>query len=158
MAAEVFEKELRVRKIRDGTVIDHITNGMALKVLKILGICGKEDNIVSIVMHVPSEKIGKKDIVKIEGKELDPNEVHKIALISPSATINIVRDYKIVKKEKVKLPEVIEGFPKCVNPNCITNSGEPIVPRFRVEEQSPLMIRCEYCGRSMGAEEILRNL
>lgn len=158
MNIENFERELRVRKIRNGTVIDHITDGMALKVLKILGICGEEDNIVSVVMHVPSEKIGRKDIVKVEGKELDSREVDKIALISPSATINIVRDYKIVKKEKVKLPEVIEGFPRCVNPNCVTNSGEPVNPRFRVEEQNPLLIRCEYCGRSMGAEEILRNL
>ncbi|MBS7247286.1 MAG: aspartate carbamoyltransferase regulatory subunit [Candidatus Jordarchaeales archaeon] len=158
MSDENFERELRVRKIRNGTVIDHITNGMALKVLKILGICGKEDNIVSIVMHVPSEKIGRKDIVKIEGKELDPQEVDKIALISPSATINIVRDYKIIKKEKVKLPEVIEGFPKCVNPNCITNSGEPVSQRFRVEERAPLLIRCEYCGKLMNSDEILRYI
>ena len=158
MSVENFERELRVRKIRNGTVIDHITDGMALKVLKILGISGEENNVVSIVMHVPSEKIGRKDIVKIEGKELDPKEVDKISLISPSATINIVRDYKIIKKEKVKLPEVIEGFPRCVNPNCITNSGEPITQRFKVEEQAPLLIRCEYCGKLMNSEEILRYL
>ncbi len=155
---EDFERELRVRKIKDGTVIDHIKNGMALKVLKILQISGEEDNIISIVMHVSSEKIGRKDIVKIEGRELDPKEVDKIALISPNATINIVRNYKIVKKERVKLPEVIEGFPRCVNPNCITNSNEPVTPRFRVEQHTPILIRCEYCGKSMNFDEILKNL
>jgi len=110
------ESELRVQKIKDGTVIDHITQGNALNVLRILGITGKEGNIVSIVMNVPSRKLGKKDIVKIEGRELNPREVNMIALIAPKATINIIRDYQVIEKRKVKLPKVIKGIVKCINP------------------------------------------
>jgi len=158
LSIENLERELRVRKIRDGTVIDHISDGMALKVLKILGICGEEENVVSIVMHVPSEKLGKKDIVKVEGRELDPKEADKIALIAPNATINIVRQYRIARKERVKLPDTIKGFPKCVNPNCITNSSEPVEPSFTVEEREPVILRCNYCSKTMTIEDILRNL
>ena len=91
------EITLRVSKIKDGTVIDHITSGHALDVVKILGITGKSGNIVTIAMNVPSKRMGKKDIVKIEGRELKAEEVDKIALIAPNATINIIRDYKVVE-------------------------------------------------------------
>jgi aspartate carbamoyltransferase regulatory subunit len=100
------EKELRVQKIKEGTVIDHISGGGALSVLKILNIMGREDNIVSIVMNVPSHSLGRKDIVKVEGRELNPNEVDKIALIAPRSTINIVRDYVVVEKQKPRLPKI----------------------------------------------------
>ena len=85
--------ELYVKKIKNGTVIDHISAGYALDVLKILNIKGKESNTVGVVMNVQSKNIEKKDMVKIEGRELKPEEVDKIALISPNATINIIREY-----------------------------------------------------------------
>ncbi len=83
--------ELYVKKIKNGTVIDHISAGYALDVLKILNIKGKESNTVGVVMNVQSKNIEKKDMVKIEGRELKPEEVDKIALISTNATINIIR-------------------------------------------------------------------
>jgi aspartate carbamoyltransferase regulatory subunit len=108
-----LEEELHVKKIREGTVIDHITAGSALSVLKILGLTGSGDNVVSIVMNVPSQTIGTKDIVKIEGRELSPDEVDRISLISPKATINIIRSYKVAEKQKTKMPNVIRGIVKC---------------------------------------------
>ncbi|MHA1605609.1 MAG: aspartate carbamoyltransferase regulatory subunit [Candidatus Freyarchaeota archaeon] len=152
------EKELRVRKIRDGTVIDHISAGTALEVLKILGLTGKEGHTISILINTPSSKLGKKDVVKIEGRELDPKEVDKIALISPRATINIIRNYEVVEKQRVSLPPIITGFPKCVNPNCIMNSREPAPPSFTVVSKDPVRIRCRYCGVIMEFEDILANL
>jgi len=149
--------ELYVKKIRSGTVIDHVSGGNALNVLRILNIPGKEDHVVSVVMNVPSKKFGKKDIVKIESRELRPDEVDKIALIAPKATINIIRDYDVVEKKKVKLPMVIKGIVRCDNPSCISNAREPVDPMFHTEDVDRLKIRCHFCGRIMEMSEILKQ-
>lgn len=154
---EVGETTLRVSKIKDGTVIDHITGGHALDVAKILGISGRTNGIVLIAMHVPSKLLGAKDIVKVEGRELEPGEVDKIALLAPRASINIIRNYKVVDKKNVKLPEVIHETVKCGNPACISNSNEPVKPKFYVKSQEPLMIRCHYCGYIMEKQDILKQ-
>jgi len=151
------ETTLRVSKIKDGTVIDHITSGHALDVAKILGITGKKGSIVTIAMNVPSGKLGRKDVVKIEGRELKAEEVDKIALIAPYATINIIRDYKVVEKKRVQLPKIIKDIVKCANPACISNSREPIQPKFYVESQEPLYLKCHYCGYIMDKEEVLKQ-
>ena len=104
----VADSELLVRKIREGTVIDHIPAGRALAVLRILGITGREGLRVAVVMNVESRKLGRKDIVKVEGRLLKPHEVDVVALIAPTATINIIRDYKVIEKRKVRLPRLIE--------------------------------------------------
>lgn len=142
-------KELRVQPIKNGTVIDHITSGMALKVLNILGISSDTTSTVSVLIHVPSKISAFKDIVKVEDRELDPSEVNKIALIAPQATINIIRNSEVVEKHKVKLPDEIRGIVKCANPNCISNLREPVVSRFIVISQNPPKIRCYYCEREM---------
>jgi len=150
-------KTLRVSKIKDGTVIDHITSGHALDVVKILGITGRAGGVVTVAMRVPSKRLGVKDIVKVEGRELNSDEVNKIALLAPHATINIVRDYKVVEKQRAKLPNVIRGIVKCANPTCISNSGEPIQSTFYVEREEPLLIKCHYCGYIMEKTDILKQ-
>lgn len=150
-----LEEELHVKKIREGTVIDHITAGNALSVLKILGLTGSGDNVVSIVMNVPSQTIGTKDIVKIEGRELSPDEVDRISLISPKATINIIRSYKVAEKQNTKIPNVIRGIVKCANLSCISNSNEPVTQIFIVENEEPLRIRCHYCNRVMSKKDVI---
>jgi aspartate carbamoyltransferase regulatory subunit len=149
------ETELRVSKIRDGTVIDHITAGHALDVAKILGITGREKGPITIAVNVPSKRFKTKDIVKIEGRELNPQEVHKIALIAPHATINIVRDYRVMRKQEVKLPKTIENIIKCANPACISNSNEPVRPRFYVDCEDPLLLKCHYCGNIIEKKDVL---
>lgn len=139
-------KELKIPPIKDGTVIDHITAGNAVKVLHILGIPKSSSAIVSVAMNVKS-RLGKKDIVKVENRELDPYEVDKIALISPKATINIIRDYEVVEKHRVKLPEEIIGIVCCSNPTCVSNSKEPVKSRFIVINKDPPRIKCYYCER-----------
>jgi len=152
------DRELLVRKIKDGTVIDHIPAGSALNVIKILGLPRGSNNRMAIIMYTSSSKMGLKDIVKVEGLELTSKEVNMIALIAPTATINIVRDYVLVKKERVKIPELIEGIIKCSNPNCISNQDrETAVPRFRLVSEEPLILRCEYCERYTYKEDILRQ-
>jgi aspartate carbamoyltransferase regulatory subunit len=154
---QMSETELRVSKIRNGTVIDHITSGHALDVVKILGITGKEESPVTIAINVPSKRLKKKDIVKIEGRELKPQEVHKIALIAPHASINIIRDYRVAKKEEVKLPSTIEGIIRCPNPACITNSNEPVKPKFYVDSEEPLSLKCHYCGYIVEKKDVLQQ-
>ena len=140
------ELELRVSKIKDGTVIDHISGGYALDVIKILGITSKEKRVMTIAINVPSKRFGVKDIVKIEGRALNAQEVNRIALVAPHASINIIHDYTVVEKLEVKLPNVIEGIVKCVNPCCISNSDEPVISKFYVKSDEPLILKCHYCG------------
>jgi len=140
------KKELKIPRIENGTVIDHITPGNAIKVLHILGIPHSSSSVVSVAMNVRS-KMGKKDIVKVENRELDRYEVDKIALIAPKATINIIRDYEVAKKHRVELPDEIVGIVKCSNPTCISNSKEPVKSRFKVISRDPPRIRCYYCER-----------
>jgi aspartate carbamoyltransferase regulatory subunit len=152
------EKELRVSKIKDGTVIDHISGGYALDVVKILGITGKEKRVMTIAINVPSRQFGVKDIVKIEGRALNSVEVNRIALVAPHASINIVKDYRVVEKLEVKLPKVIAGIVKCVNPVCITNSEEPVGSKFSVESVEPLKLKCHYCGYGLEKADVLSQM
>ena len=136
------DHELRISKIRDGTVIDHIAGGHAPDVLAILGIDSATDEVVSIGMNVPSDRLGYKDVVKIEGRELSQEEVDVISLIAPAASINIIREYDVVEKNRVERPETVEGVLSCPNRNCITTEGEPVASRFTVLDDG---VRCAYC-------------
>lgn len=144
-----MKDEIKIAPIRNGTVIDHITAGQALNVLRIIGINENTINsTVSVAMRVKSEKKMKwKDVVKIEDIELDQKTVDKIALIAPYATIVIIRDYYVAKKDKVNPGKHIVGLIKCDNPNCITNKGEPVAPEFDVISDNPPLLRCMYCER-----------
>jgi aspartate carbamoyltransferase regulatory subunit len=142
-------RELRVKPINNGTVIDHISGGQALNVLKILGISGTTDATLSVVMNVDSRKLGKKDIVKVEDRELLEEEVNRIALIAPAASINIIRDYEVIEKRPVDLPDEIVGVVRCQNPNCISNTQEPIKSRMLVKGKNPVLLRCLYCEQPL---------
>ena len=150
------EHELRVSKIRDGTVIDHIPGGQALNVLAILDIDGSGGEEVSVGMNVPSDRLGRKDIVKVEGRELSQDEVDVLSLIAPDATINIVRDYDVVDKHRLERPEEVAGVLRCPNRNCISTDDEPIDSRFAV---LPDGVRCEYCETIVrdGIPELIRS-
>ncbi|MEJ2271575.1 MAG: aspartate carbamoyltransferase regulatory subunit [Candidatus Bathyarchaeota archaeon] len=126
------ETTLRVSKIKDGTVIDHITAGHALDVLKILGITGRVNGVVTVGINVPS----------------------KTSLLAPHASINIIRDYKVIDKQLVKLPKMIQETVKCANPACVSNSKEPVKSKFYVESEEPLRLRCHYCGHIMEKQDI----
>ncbi|MEM2315950.1 MAG: aspartate carbamoyltransferase regulatory subunit, partial [Candidatus Nezhaarchaeales archaeon] len=125
-----IDRELRVQKIKEGIVIDHLRAGTALKILEMLGITGKEGYIITVAMNVPSQKLGTKDIIKIEGRYLSPSEVSKIALIAPKVTLNVIKDYQVVRKERLILPEEIVGIIKCSNPTCITNHEPQVQSKF----------------------------
>ena len=149
------KSELKIRAIENGTVIDHITANKALHILKILDLPDDETTNVTVAMNVSSGEIGRKDIVKIENRELDHSELNQIALIAPKATINIIRDFKPIKKDKIVLPKKITSIIKCTNQKCITNNrNEPITPIFNVVNKNPPVVRCHYCEKLIKTEDI----
>lgn len=134
--------ELRVSKIRDGTVIDHIPGGMALHVLTILGIDGSGGETVSIGMNVDSDTLATKDVVKVEDRELSQTEVDVLSLIAPEATINIIREYNVIEKNRLDRPDTVTGILECPNHDCITTGNEPVDSAFDVLDTG---VRCQYC-------------
>jgi len=141
---------MQVDKIEMGTVVDHIKAGKAGRVMKLLGIGEDYPHRVAVVLNVPSRKMGTKDIVKIQGKLVSPEVANLIALVSPSATINIIKGGKLEKKYRVGLPKEVRGQGKCPNPNCI--SGENVERFFIMEKEG---YRCHYCERLFRAEELV---
>lgn len=158
-AAHLYNKsDLRIKAIENGTVIDHIPCGQAFNVLRIMGINEKFKNTVSFVMNAEGSR-GGKDVVKIEGVELTEKQVATISLIAPKATVNIIRNYNVIAKKQVHIPKEIRGILKCLNPNCITNSREPVDTSFHVSpsEDDRLLLRCEYCD-SVISDDVVRYL
>lgn len=133
-----------------GTVVDHIMAGKAAKVMKILDIGEKYPHRVAAVLNVPSKKMGTKDILKIEGKLVSPETANMIALISPGATVNIIKGGKLEKKYEVELPKEVRGYGRCPNPNCI--SVEDAQRYFVMEKDG---YRCHFCERLFKAEELV---
>ncbi len=136
------DQELRVSKIENGTVIDHIAGGQALNVLAILGINGSRGETVSVGMNVPSDRLGRKDVVKVEDRELSQSELDVLSLIAPAATINIIRGYDVVEKNRVERPSSVTGVLECSNQHCITTEDEPVDTHFEVLDDG---VRCVYC-------------
>ncbi len=139
------KKELKVSAIQDGTVIDHIPAKDLFKVIKILKLEDCKEQI-TFGTNLESKKLGKKAIIKIANRFFKQEEINKIALIAPVANLNIIKDYQVVEKKRVELPDQIEGIVRCYNPNCITNH-EPITTKFTVVSREPLQLKCHYCEK-----------
>lgn len=146
------KEKLKVDPIKHGTVIDHITAGKALQVAEILNI-GASDSEIMIGVNLASQKMGKKDIIKIEDRELSKEEANSIALISPTATLIIIDDYKVVKKFGIDIPKKIKDHIICPNSNCITNI-EHVKTRFELAGKEPIEVRCSYCEKKYYIEEV----
>jgi len=149
----------RVTAIRNGTVIDHIQAGHALQVIRMLRIDTSRSTPVSLVMNVPSDKLGRKDVLKIEDRELNQEELDRLALIAPAASIAIIRNHAVAEKLKIELAEDLINIASCSFSNCITeNTHEPLPQRLRVISQDPLEVRCYYCGRGQNLEDLIENI
>jgi aspartate carbamoyltransferase regulatory subunit len=149
------EEQQLVRRIKNGTVLDHIEQGSALKVLEALNVTGDNGNIVAVAMNVESKRYGKKDIIKVENKFLEPSETNRIALISPKASVNIIKDYKIVEKRNIEIPESFVNVFKCPNPTCVSNAREPLEPVIDIVKKDPVVLRCKYCRRLFATNDLL---
>ncbi len=139
------KKELIVPAIENGTVIDHIPTDVVYQVIRLLGLDKYNDEVL-IGNYLHSKKYGRKGIVKIKNKFFDKNEINKIALVAPLASIITIRNYEIVEKIKAEIPDRIDHIIKCMNPKCITNF-EQIDTKFYVVDKENLKLRCHYCEK-----------
>lgn len=145
------KKELAVAALQNGTVIDHIPSSMLFKAVKILGIENIQSH-VTIGNNLESRKLGKKGIIKVADVVFPETTLNRIALIAPNAKVNIIRDFEVVEKHQVLLPDTIVGIVKCSNPKCITNN-EPMKTRFEVVNREESTIRCHYCGHIVNCND-----
>mgnify|MGYP001062666485 FL=1 len=149
----------RVTAIRNGTVVDHIPAGHALQVIQMLRIDMTRTTPVSLVMNVPSDKLGRKDVLKVEDRELSQEELDRLALIAPTASIAIIRNHAVAEKLRVELADDLVNIASWSFSNCITkNAREPLPQRLRVISRDPLEVRCYYCGRDQDLEELIENI
>lgn len=140
------KKELKVSALDQGTVIDHINHGQVLLVLKILNLESFDDQIY-VGANLESKKYGRKGIIKVRNRFFEPFEINKIALVSPTATIIEIRDYEVVKKTRVEIPDHISNIVKCFNPKCITNL-QNVPTKFEVINKEDLKLHCHYCEKN----------
>ena len=145
-------KQLAVSAIKNGTVIDQIDSKSTFVVSEILKLHEEEQEVL-VGINLSSKKLKKKGIIKIAGKILTKEEVNKIALIAPDATLNIIKDYEVQKKIKVELTGAIKEIVKCFNPNCVSNH-QVVHHQFAVVCKQPVKLRCHYCERIMTGKDI----
>jgi len=145
-------KKLNVSAIENGTVIDHIPAENYYQVLRILNI-EESDYPVFGGTNLDSKKMGKKGIIKVSNKFFEIEEINKVALAAPHATLIIIKDYKIIEKKNVEIPDEIVKFVKCFNPNCITNNQE-IISKFKVISKDELKLQCHYCEKITSKDNI----
>ncbi|MDY5813813.1 MAG: aspartate carbamoyltransferase regulatory subunit [Bacteroides sp.] len=144
------QPELQVAALRDGTVIDHIPTGKLFRLVHLLGVEQITSN-VTIGFNLDSHKLGKKGIIKIADKFFDEEELNRLAVVAPNIKLNIIRNYAVVEKRNLKMPDELHGIVKCANPMCITNN-EPMPTHFKVIDKDTCLLKCHYCEKEQNGE------
>jgi aspartate carbamoyltransferase regulatory subunit len=147
------KKELQVAALENGTVIDHIPPDQLFKIAQLIGL-EKMTNRITIGNNLCSKKMGAKGVIKIAGKFFKEDEINRIATVAPNVILNIIRDYEVVEKKHVSLPDELHDIIICNNPKCITNN-EPVVTHFYVIDKGMGTIKCRYCERKINKEDII---
>lgn len=148
-----MNKTLSVSAIQNGTVIDHITSDQTLRIMHMLRLLDKK-HMVTVGFNLPSKRMKFKDLIKIENHELLPEEANQITVFAPDATINIIKNYEVVKKLSTSLPEYIKSIFICPNLECITHS-EPVESFFHIQETGKVMkLACKYCEKSFDRNQV----
>jgi aspartate carbamoyltransferase regulatory subunit len=147
------KKQLNVSAIENGTVIDHIPAKSLFNVISILGL-HKFDNLITFGTNMESQRFGKKAIIKIADKYFEKDEINRIAIAAPLAKLNIIKNYEVIEKRVVEVPDNIEGIVKCVNPKCITNV-EAVTQKFQVIDKKNVSLKCHYCEKITDQEHMI---
>jgi aspartate carbamoyltransferase regulatory subunit len=145
-------KQMSVSAIQNGTVIDHVPASNLFKVIQILGL-DRIDNQITFGTNLESKKLGRKAIIKISGVFFEDEDINRIALVAPDAKLNIIKDYEVVEKKVVVVPDYIIGIAKCMNPKCITNF-EAVKTRFKVVSKKNVALKCHYCEKITNQENM----
>ena len=146
------KKEMQVAALKNGTVIDHIPSDKLFTVVALLGLEHLTNNI-TIGNNLDSKLLGKKGIIKIADKFFTNDEINRIAVVAPNVRMNIIRDYEVVEKRQLQLPDELIGIVKCSNQKCITNNV-PMPTRFHVIDKDNCIIKCHYCEKEQHREDI----
>ena len=155
--ADVSKGKLMVEAIANGTVIDHIAPGQAMNILRLFNFLGKHNHI-TVGFNLRSGELGSKDIIKIADVTFSPSETEQLAILAPNATINNIKDYKVIDKYNLRLPLESVGAFSCPNSNCVTHMEKAATPRFKIFKQGEqVMMRCHYCERVFTREVVLEN-
>ena len=139
------KQALQVAALRNGTVIDHIPSESVFTIIRLLGLEHMTNNI-TIGYNLESEKLGTKGIIKIADKFFGDDEVNRIAVVAPNIVLNIIKDYMVVEKKEIHLPNNLKGIVKCANPQCITNN-EPMTTLMHVIDKKQCILKCHYCEK-----------
>jgi len=140
------EKKLKVSAIKNGTVIDRIPPQSLFKVIEILGL-DQTDHQITFGTNLESKHLGKKAIIKITDSFFEDEDINRIALIAPDAKFNIIRNYEVVEKRQVEIPDQIRGIARCVNPKCITNHQNVETCFTTKKEKGGISLVCHYCEK-----------
>ena len=133
---------MNIDSIVNGIVIDHITAGKGMEIYNLLSL-GKLPCMVALINNASSEKMGRKDIIKIDAAiELDTDA---LGYVDPGVTVSIIADGKTIEKKKLDLPEELEGVLHCRNPRCITSTEQELAPVFKLTDKAKREYRCIYC-------------
>ena len=146
------KEELQVVALKNGTVIDHIPTDKLFTVVSLLGLKNSESNI-TIGNNLTSKKLGKKGLIKVADRFFTDEEISRLSVVAPNVKLNIIRDYEVVEKKEVVMPDVVKGIVKCGNPNCITNN-EPMTTIFHVLCKENGVLKCHYCEKEQNKESI----
>ena len=139
-------KTQEVRAIENGTVIDHIPSDQLFKIIRIMQL-DRAPQRITFGLNLESKRMGTKAIIKIADRYCQDKEINRIALFAPMAMVNTIKDFEVIEKRKVTVPERMEGFVRCVNPKCITNN-EPVRTAFDVmNNDGKISLRCRYCEK-----------
>ncbi len=150
MSANETRKELKVSAIENGTVIDHIPADVVFQVINILNLNNIRNQLM-VGTNLDSKKLDKKGIIKVSNKYFEKDEINKIALIAPTASLIVIKDFTVVYKENVEVPNTVDKIVKCINPNCITNH-EKVPTQFSVVDKDDLSLLCHYCEKTTKKE------
>ena len=142
---------LQVAALKNGTVIDHIPSNRLFTVVSLLGL-EHMDNNITIGFNLDSKKLGRKGIIKIADKFFDDEEINRISVVAPHIKLNIIRDYEVVEKKEVQMPDELKGILRCANPKCITNN-DPMETLFQVSDKENSVVKCHYCEKEQRKEE-----
>ena len=143
---------LQVSALCNGTVIDHIPADKLFAVVNLLDIPAMSNN-VTIGYNLESKKLGKKGLIKIADRFFTDDEINKISVIAPNVVLNTIKDYNVVQKREVKMPDEIHNIIKCNNLNCITNN-EPMATHFYVANRDTHTLKCRYCEKEVSLDKI----
>ena len=144
--------ERQVAAIKNGTVIDHIPAEKTYQVVNLLQL-ETLDTPVTIGYNYPSNKIGRKGIIKVSDKFFTDEEISRLSVVAQNVVLNIIHDYEVVEKKTVKTPDELRGIVKCNNPKCITNN-EPMSTVFHVVNKEKGIIKCHYCDKEQFIEKV----